>query len=94
MGLPKATMQMPSATPTMPLGSSFSAPALVPSFSDEDDDEEYEDDKHANLLKILTGIGLAAACLVLYLQYSAASTWMNAEDNPNKDAGMSQLYSF
>jgi hypothetical protein len=35
------------------------------------------------LEKILAGVGLAAALVLLALQLSLASTWINAPDNPN-----------
>ena len=44
-----------------------------------DDEEEEENEGLAN---ILSGVGLAAAIIVLVVQLMGASTWINAEDNP------------
>jgi hypothetical protein len=44
-------------------------------------EEDEEEEANAGLLKILAGVGLAAALVVLIFQLMLASTWINAEDN-------------
>jgi hypothetical protein len=45
----------------------------------EDDDET---DPQEGLVNILSGVGLAAALIVLVLQLMCANVWISAEDNP------------
>ena len=81
--LPKATVQL--QPPTAPLGAT--TPALAPSLQIE---EEEETDAQEGLLNILSGVGFAAALLVLVLQLMTANVWIGAEDNP-KSGDWSQL---
>jgi hypothetical protein len=81
--LPKATVQL--APPTAPLGAT--SPSLAPSLQIE---EEEETDAQEGLLNILSGVGLAAAVVLLVLQLQCASVWVSAEDNP-KTGDWSQL---
>ena len=55
-----------------------------------DDDEETEE-ADGGLAKILSGVGLAAAVVVLALQLMTASTWVSAEDNPKTGDWMQLL---
>lgn len=87
IALPKATVQL--QTPTRPLGTSFSSPSQMATVQA---DEEDEVDEGGGLVKILAGVGFAAALVVLALQVSTASTWVNAEDNSAKGDWM-QLFS-
>lgn len=73
--LPKATVQLQS--PTAPLGAT--SPSLAPSLQIEDEEEV---DPQEGLLNILSGVGLAAALVVLALQLMCANVWISAEDNP------------
>ena len=87
VGLPKATVQL--QPPTAPLGTSFSSPSQAATFqSDEDED----DDAGEGLANILSGVGLAAALIVLVFQLMTANTWINAEDSETKGDWM-QLFS-
>jgi hypothetical protein len=52
-----------------------------------DDDEEPAED---TLTKVLAGVGLAAAILVLTLQLLLANKWISAEDN-DRSGDWSQL---
>lgn len=81
--LPKATVQL--QPPTAPLGTT--SPALAPSLQIEEDEET---DAHEGLINILSGVGFAAALLVLVLQLMTANVWIGAEDNP-KTGDWSQL---
>lgn len=75
--LPKATVQL--QPPTSPLGAS--SPSQAPTLMVADDEEEETED---NLTKILAGVGLAAALLLLSLQLVLANKWISAEDSPRK----------
>jgi hypothetical protein len=81
--LPKATVQL--QPPTAPLGAT--SPSLAPSLQIEDDEEA---DPQEGLLNILSGVGLAAALVVLVLQLMCADVWISAKDNP-KTGEWSQL---
>ena len=75
MALPKATVQLQA--PNKPSGPTF--PSQAATFqADEEEEEEGED----GLANILSGVGLAAALIVLIFQLMTASTWISAEDNP------------
>jgi hypothetical protein len=87
IALPKATVQLPA--PTRPLGTSFSASPQMATMQAEEEEESEETD---GLSKVLSGIGFAAALVVLALQLTTASTWINAEDSPTKGDWM-QLFS-
>ena len=76
--LPKATVQL--QPPTQSLGTTFpssQAPAL-------ESDEEEEEEAGQGLVSILSGVGFAAALIVLAFQLMTAGTWINAEDNEKK----------
>jgi hypothetical protein len=73
--LPKATVQL--QPPTAPLG--VTSPSLAPSLQIEEDEEA---DPQEGLTNILSGVGLAAAIVVLVLQLMTANVWVSAEDNP------------
>lgn len=74
--LPKATVQL--QPPTSPLGAP--SPSQAPTLMVAEEEEEPEE----GLIKILAGVGLAAALLLLSLQFVLANQWINAEDNPRK----------
>jgi hypothetical protein len=80
--LPKATVQL--QPPTAPLGAT--SPSSAPSLQIEEDEEA---DPQEGLLNILSGVGLAAALVVLVLQLMCADVWISAEDN--EKTGWSQL---
>jgi hypothetical protein len=73
--LPKATVQL--QPPTAPLGAT--SPAMSASLQMEEDEET---DPQEGLLNILSGVGFAAALLVLVLQLMCANVWISVEDNP------------
>ena len=79
MALPKATVQL--QTPTAPLGTSFSSPSQMATMQADDDDDQ---DAGEGLAKILSGVGFAAALVVLVFQLMTASTWIGADDNEKK----------
>jgi hypothetical protein len=78
MALPKATVQLQA--PTQPIGTTF-PPSQAPTFASDEDDEEEAGQGLAN---ILSGVGLAAALIILVFQLMTAGTWINAEDNEKK----------
>jgi hypothetical protein len=43
-----------------------------------------ETEPESGVVKILAGVGLAAAIVVLITQLMVASVWINAEDSENK----------
>lgn len=47
-----------------------------------DDDEDTAGNE--NLVNILSGVGFAAALIVLAFQLVTADTWISVEDNPKK----------
>jgi hypothetical protein len=71
MALPKATVQLQA--PTQPLGTSFSS-TTVSTLSADDDDDDTE--ANEGLATILSGVGLAAALVVLVLQLMTANVWV------------------
>ncbi len=79
MALPKATMQL--QTPTAPLGTSFSSPSQMATMQADDDDDQEAGEGMAS---ILSGVGLAAALVVLAFQLMTASNWISADDNAKK----------
>ncbi|NQW99640.1 hypothetical protein HQ447_03205 [bacterium] len=83
MALPKATVQL--QPPTQPLGTSF-PPSQVGSLAGDDEDEGGNE----GLANILSGVGLAAAIVVLAFQLMTANTWISAEDN-EKSGDWTQL---
>jgi hypothetical protein len=78
MALPKATVQLQA--PTQPIGTTF-PPSQAPTFASDEDEEEEAGQGLAN---ILSGVGLAAALIILVFQLMTAGTWINAEDNEKK----------
>jgi hypothetical protein len=76
--LPKATVQLQA--PTAPLGAISPSQAATFQMDDEDDDSE----PHEGLIKILSGVGFAAALALLVCQIMLANVWINSEDNPRK----------
>lgn len=76
--LPKATVQL--QPPTSPIGAV--SPSQAATLRVEDDDEDVE--PHEGLIKVLAGVGFAAAVLLFVLQIMLAGTWVNSEDNPRK----------
>jgi hypothetical protein len=83
--LPKATVQLQA--PTQPLGTSASTPTQAATLQVEDDEEEGAND---GVVKILAGVGFAAALALLGFQLMAANIWISVEDNP-KTGDWSQL---
>jgi hypothetical protein len=76
--LPKATVQL--QPPTSPLGAS--SPSQAPTLMVAEDEEEETED---TLIKILSGVGLAAAILLLSLQLVLANRWISAPIQENSD---------
>lgn len=76
--LPKATVQL--QPPTAPLGGVTPSTAATLQIEEDDDDEE----PHEGLIKILSGVGFAAALVLFALQISLAGSWINVEDNPRQ----------
>lgn len=76
--LPKATVQLQA--PTQPLGTSFpSTPSQVGTMQMDDDEAEEAND---GIVKVLAGVGFAAALALLVFQVMIAKTWIAVEDNP------------
>jgi len=73
IGLPKATMQL--QPPSQPLG------GVSPSKNDFQDnaEDDVEEESDTGLVKLLSGLGLVAALVVLALQLMAAGQWINGE---------------
>lgn len=81
MSLPKATVAL--NPPTKPLSPTGAAATQKPTLSTM---EEPEDETGAETFsKILAGVGLVAAIVVLGLQLKISSIWIGAEDNDRKD---------
>jgi len=76
MALPKATVQL--QPPTQPLGTSFSSGSPAATVQSDDDDEEGGND---TIVNILSGVGFAAALVVLAFQLMTANVWINAPDS-------------
>lgn len=55
------------------------------------EDEEEEVEPQQGLINVLSGVGLAAAVLVLVFQLMLAQVWIGAEDNPNAGDWMQLL---
>ena len=79
IALPKATVQLQA--PTKPLGTSFASPSQMATLQADDDDDSAGNE---NLANILSGVGFAAALIVLAFQLMTADTWISVEDNPKK----------
>ena len=81
VSLPKATVAL--NPPTKPLSPTSAAATQKPTLSTM---EEPEDETGAGTFsKILAGVGLVAAIVVLSLQLKISSIWIGAEDNDRKD---------
>ena len=76
IALPKATVQL--QPPTQPLGTSFPSASQAATLQADEDEEETNE----GLANILSGVGLAAAIVVLVVQLMTANVWISAEDNP------------
>lgn len=87
IALPKATVQL--QPPTQPLGTSFSSTPQLAAV--QSDDEEEEEDAEEGIIKILSGVGLAAALIVLGFQLKAADAWINVQDTQST-SGWMQLF--
>jgi WAS/WASL-interacting protein len=81
--LPKATVQLQLP----PAAAGASATTLAPTPHVEEPEEE---ESGGAMPKILAGVGLVAALVLLALQLMLAATWINAGDNP-KAGEWSQL---
>jgi hypothetical protein len=85
--LPKATVQL--QPPTQPIGTT--PPSLTQSATLKVEEDDEDEGATGTLLKVLSGVGLAAAIVLLAFQLMLADVWINVEDNPN--AGVwSQLF--
>jgi hypothetical protein len=81
VSLPKATVAL--SPPTKPLSPTSVAATQKPTLSTM---EEPEDETGAETFsKILAGVGLVAAIVVLSLQLKISSIWIGVEDNERKD---------
>jgi hypothetical protein len=78
--LPKATVQL--QPPTQPIGTT--TPSLSQAATLKVEDDEEDEGATGTLLKLLSGVGLAAAIALLAFQLMLANVWINAEDNPNQ----------
>ena len=77
--LPKATVQLQA--PTQPLGTSIpSSPSQMGTLQMEDDEDDV--DANDGIVKVLAGVGFAAALALLAFQVMLAKTWISVEDNP------------
>jgi len=74
--LPKATVQLQA--PTQPLGTSFPSASKAATLAVEDEEEE---EANVGVVKILAGVGFAAALLVLGFQLKISKIWITAKDN-------------
>lgn len=83
--LPKATVQLQA--PTQPLGTSIPSASQAATLQVEDDEEEGANE---GVVKILAGVGFAAAIALLAFQLVLANKWISVEDNP-KPGDWSQL---
>jgi hypothetical protein len=85
--LPKATVQL--QPPTQPIGTT--PPSLTQAATLKVEDDEDDEGATGTLLKLLSGVGLAAAIALLAFQLMLADVWINVEDNPNQ-GDWSQLF--
>ncbi|MEP4050420.1 MAG: hypothetical protein ABJN80_16410, partial [Luteolibacter sp.] len=76
IGLPKATVAL--APPTKPLTPTATSATQRPTLSAAEAEEESG---AGTFSKILAGVGLVAALVVLGLQLKVANIWISAEDN-------------
>jgi len=76
--LPKATVQLQA--PTAPIGAVAPSQAATLRVEMEEDEEE----PHLGAIKVLSGVGLAAALALFVFQIVLANVWINSEDNPRK----------
>lgn len=77
--LPKATVAL--SPPTKPL--TPTSPGTKPAVTSYEEPDEVDESGAATFFTILAGVGFAAALIVLGIQLKVASTWINAEDNPD-----------
>jgi hypothetical protein len=77
--LPKATVQL--QPPTQPIGTTPPSLSQAATLKVDQLDEEDEG-ATGSLLKILSGVGLAAAVALLAFQLMLADVWISVEDNP------------
>ena len=75
MALPKATVQLQPVP--QPFGTTLGQSSLT---TNDADDEDEVDDSDGGIVKILSGLGLIAALVVLTFQLMAANAWINADD--------------
>ena len=54
-------------------------------------DDDEEETSNEGVVKILAGVGFAAALALLAFQLKLANTWISVEDNP-KTGDWSQLF--
>ncbi|MBG68883.1 MAG: hypothetical protein CMN06_01965 [Roseibacillus sp.] len=85
--LPKATVQLGSATQALGAPSAIAAgpPSLQTSFADE---EEAPDTAST----ILSGVAFAIALVVLVLQLMTTAEWVSKEDPVNSESGWNALF--
>ena len=84
--LPKATVPLQKTSQPLEPGSKVEPLEVAGKEAGEAEEGQL-------LVNVLSGIGLAAALVVLALQFMTASKWINAEDNP-KAGQWSQLSPF
>ncbi len=71
-------------TPTVPLGTSFAGTSQMVSTPAEDEEES----DNSALVTVFSGLGLAAAVVVLAFQLMTANTWISAPENEGKGWSM------
>lgn len=77
VALPKATVAL--SPPTKALNPTSSAATQSPTLSAADDDEVESDS--GTFVKILAGVGLAAAVVVLGIQLKVANIWISEHED-------------
>ena len=77
--LPKATVQL--QPPTQPIGTV--APSLTQAATLKVEEDQEDGGATGTLLKVLSGLGLAAALALLAFQLMLADVWISVDDNPN-----------
>ncbi len=84
--LPKATVQLQA--PTQPLGTSGPSASQASTFQMDDDEDE---EANEGVVKVLAGVGFAAALALLAFQLMLSNKWISVEDNP-RPGEWSQLF--